>query len=178
MTRQAGRPATGRPGASRPVVPPRPSLPPPRPALVDTVAALFVFGGLFGASQLLVGDFVVTGSLPAKGPILGVAAILYAASVILGVFLRLGRYWLPSINLAALFAIAYLPAVGQPVAVALGAAHAAAAVILFRERRWFGRMAAWRATASPGATDTDIDAVGPVPDRDRGQGKRRSPGSR
>jgi hypothetical protein len=125
------------------------STPPRRPALIDTVAALFVFGGLFGASQLLVGDFVVTGSLPAKGPILGVAAILYAASVILGVFIRIGRYWLPAINLAALFAVAYLPAVGQPVAVALGAAHAAAAVILFRERRWFRAMAAWRAVEAP-----------------------------
>lgn len=123
--------------------------PPRRPALVDTVAALFVFGGLFGASQLLAGDFVVTGSLPAKGPILGVAAILYAASVILGVLIRIGRYWLPAINLAALFAVAYLPAVGQPVAVALGAAHAAAAVILFRERRWFRTMAAWRAAEAP-----------------------------
>lgn len=138
MTARPGRATTGSPASS----------PPPRPALVDTVAALFVFGGLFGASQLLAGDFVVTGSLPAKGPILGVAAILYAASVTLGVLLRLGRYWLPSINLAALFAIAYLPAIGQPVAVALGAAHAAAAVILFRERRWFADMAAWRASVT------------------------------
>jgi hypothetical protein len=136
VTRQASRPAADH----------TPVSPPPRPALVDTVAALFVFGGLFGASQLLVGDFVVTGSLPAKGPILGVAAILYAASVILGILLRVGRYWLPSINLAALFAIAYLPAVGQPVAVILGAAHAAAAVILFQERRWFAEVAAWRAS--------------------------------
>ena len=155
-------------------------MPPPRPALVDTVAALFVFGGLFGASQLLVGDFVVTGSLPAKGPILGVAAILYAASVILGVFLRLGRYWLPAINLAALFAVAYLPAIGQPVAVALGAAHAAAAVILFRERRWFNEMAAWRRSATPPSTDGSTSTNESTSDGGRSarQGKRRSPGSR
>ena len=164
MTRQAGRPASPR----------APGVPPPRPALVDTVAALFVFGGLFGASQLLVGDFVVTGSLPAKGPILGVAAILYAASVILGFFLRLGRYWLPAINLAALFAVAYLPAIGQPVAVALGAAHAAAAVILFRERRWFSQMAAWRTSAAPPGAEGSASR-GSTSAR---QGKRRSPGSR
>jgi len=140
-----------------------PRLPaPPRPPLVDTVAALFVFGGLFGASQLLVGDFVVTGSLPAKGPILGVAAVLYAASVILGVFVRLGRFWLPSINLAALFAVAYLPAIGQPVAVMLGAAHAVAAVILFRERRWFRAMAAWRAAAQP-ANNAGSERTGSTP---------------
>ena len=157
---------------------------PTRPALIDTVAALLVFGGLFGASQLLVGDFVVTGSLPAKGPIIGVATFLYGASVVLGLYVRLGRFWLPSINLAALFAIAYLPALGQPVAVGLGAAHAVAAVILFRERRWFRDMAAWRATRVGGeAPDPTVGSPGssmapPDPRRRPAQGKRRPPGSR
>lgn len=165
MTREAGRPVSST----------RTPSPPARPPLVDTVAALFVFGGLFGASQLLVGDFVVTGSLPAKGPILVVAAILYVASVILGVCVRLGRYWLPSINLAAVFAVAYLPAFGQPLAVALGAAHAAAAVILFRERRWFSQMAASRIASDRGTTaDTAPRAAG---SRSR-QGSRRFPGNR
>jgi hypothetical protein len=143
---------------------------------VDTVAALLVFGGLFGASQLLGGDFVVTGSLPAKGPILGVAAILYATSVILGVFLRAGRFWLPSINLAALFAVAYLPAIGQPVAVALGAAHAAAAVILFHERRWFREMAALRAIAEDGPA-APVPTNGAAGSSAR-QPRRRFPGNR
>jgi hypothetical protein len=154
---------------------------PPRPALVDTVAALFVFGGLFGASQLLVGDFVVTGSLPAKGPIVGVAAFLYGASVILGFFLRLGRYWLPSINLAVLFAIAYLPAFGQPVAVILGAAHAVAAVILFRERRWFTEMTARRTgrpIGAPRAAPRAASAASAAGRRRRDQGSRRPPGSK
>jgi hypothetical protein len=147
---------------------------PPRPALVDTVAALFVFGGLFGASQLLVGDFVVTGSLPAKGPILGVAAFLYGASIILGLFLRLGRYWLPSINLAVLFAIAYLPALGQPVAVVLGAANAVAAVILFRERRWFTVMTARRlARPTPGPGLPGAAGAATAERRRRDQGRRR-----
>ena len=167
-----------------------PAAAPPRPFLVDAVAALFVFGGLFGASQMLLGDFIVTGSLPAKGPILGVAAFLYAASVILGIFLRLGRYWLPSINLAALFAVAYLPAFGQPVAVVLGAAHAIAAVALYRERGWFTAMAAWRANVQPtaigaepgGATPGSPWAASrrspaPAPPTRR-QGRRRPPGSR
>lgn len=149
MTGPAGRPAADPTAADPTASSARPAFP-PRPALVDTVAALFFFGGLYGASQLLVGDFVVTGSLPAKGPIVGVAAILYAASAILGILLRTGRFWLPSINLAALFALAYLPAVGQPVAVVLGAAHLTAAVILFLERGWFHEMAAWRATAERG----------------------------
>jgi hypothetical protein len=142
---------------------------------VDTVAALLVFGGLFGASQLMVGDFVVTGSLPAKGPILGIAAILYAASVILGVLIRTGRYWLPAINLAALFAVAYLPAIGQPVAVALGAAHAAAALILFRERGWFREMAALRAVAERTRAPVPTSKAGGARAR---QPRRRSPGNR
>ncbi|MBI3745026.1 MAG: hypothetical protein HY264_00585 [Chloroflexi bacterium] len=123
---------------------------------------------------------MVTGSLPARGPILGVAAVLYAASVILGAFVRLGRFWLPSINLAALFAVAYLPAIGQPVAVLLGAAHAVAAVILFRERRWFGAMAAWRAAWSAGAGGVERAGSSPAPKAvpARGQGKRRSSGRR
>ncbi len=143
---------------------------------MDTVAALLVFGGLFGASQLLAGDFVVTGSLPAKGPILGVAVILYAASAILGVLLRTGRFWLPSINLAALFAVAYLPAIGQPVAVALGAAHAVAAVILFRERGWFREMAALRSAADDG-TGPPTPTSPAAGSRTR-QPRRRFPGNR
>ncbi len=149
---------------------------PPRPTLVDAVAALFVLGGLFGASQLLVGDFVVTGSLPAKGPIVGVAAFLYAASVVLGVCLRLGRYWLPSINLAVLFAIAYLPALGQPIAVTLGVAHAAAALILFRERRWFTVVAA-RRTGRPVTGPLPAAATELAPGAGRqDQGRRRPTG--
>lgn len=167
MTRQAGTSARAADA----------EIPPPRPALVDTVAALFVFGGLFGASQLLVGDFVVTGSLPAKGPILGVAAFLYGASILLGLFLRQGRYWLPSINLAALFAVAYLPALGQPVAVILGAAYAGAAVILFRERRWFTVMTA-RRLGRPVPEPRSRGSSGPAAGRRRDQGRRRPPGSR
>ena len=124
--------------------------PPRRPASVDVVAAILVFGGLFGFSQLAVGDFVITGSLPAKGPILGVAAILYAVSLALGVMVRMGRGWLGAINLSTLFAVAYLVAFGHLIAAVLGIAHAAAALILWRNRDWFGLMAAWRAAPFEG----------------------------
>lgn len=137
-----------RPGSRPPLASPDIRRPPPRPALIVAVAGLFVLGGLFGTSQLLVGDFVVTGSLPAKGPILGVAALLYAGSIILGVLTWMGRGWLPALNLAVLFAIAYLPASGRPVVVGLGLGHVAAAIVLVRARSWFAAMSAWRADRS------------------------------
>ncbi len=119
--------------------------PPPRPVLINVVAGLLILGGVFGATQLLVGDFVVTGSLPAKGPILGVAVFLYAGSIILGVLILGGRGWLPAVNLTILFAIAYLPAFGRPMIVGLGLGHAVAALLLMRARSWFAVMSAWRA---------------------------------
>lgn len=123
---------------------PDPDERPIRPAAVDVVAALFVFGGLFGLTQLAFGDFVITGQLPAKGPILGVAAILYAASIALGISIRTGRAWLAALNLAVLFAVVYVAAIGKPVALALGVAHGVAAVLLIRVRRWFAEVARWR----------------------------------
>ena len=118
--------------------------PPPRPAAIDLAAAILVFGGLFGFSQLVVGDYVLTGSLPAKDPIVGVAFIAYAASVVLGVVIRMGRAWLPALNFALIVALLYLPAAGRPLVLVLVVGHALAAVILVRQRGWFGRMAAWR----------------------------------
>ena len=117
---------------------------PIRPAAVDVVAALFVFGGLFGLTQLAFGDFVITGQLPAKGPILGVAAVLYVASIALGISIRTGRAWLGALNLAVVFAVVYVAAFGKPVALVLGVAHGLAAVILVRVRPWFAAVARWR----------------------------------
>jgi hypothetical protein len=112
-----------------------------RPPAIDGAAAILVFGGLFGLTQLLVGDFVITGSLPAKVPILGVAFILNAASTVLGIAIRVGRYWLPALNLAGIFAILYLLAGGPRLNLVLGLAYAIAFAILLRDRRWFARMA-------------------------------------
>ena len=90
------------------------------------------------------GDFVVTGQLPAKDPILGVAAVLYAASIALGISIRTGRAWLGALNLAVVFAVVYVAAFGQPVALVLSVAHGLAAVILVRVRPWFAAVARWR----------------------------------
>lgn len=125
--------------------------PPPRPAAVDLAAAILVFGGLLGFFQLAVGEYVVTGSLPAKGPIAGVALIAYGVSIVLGVVIRVGRGWLPALNFALLVALLYLPAAGRALILMLVAGHALAAVILVRERRWFADMSAWRRPAIDGS---------------------------
>lgn len=128
----------------------RPS--PPRPAAIDVVAAILVFGGLFGFSQLAVGDYALTGSLPAKDPIRGVALIAYGASVGLGLLIRTGRGWLPALNFAVLVAVLYLPAAGRPLVLLLVFGHAVAAVVLLLFRGWFTEVAAWRRSpGGPGA---------------------------
>lgn len=155
---------------------------PARPIAVDIVAALLVFGGLFGARQLLVGDFAITGSLPAKGPLLGVSAILYASSVAMGALIRTGRGWLPAINLAGAFAIVYLAAFGHASTFALGIAHGAAALLLVRTRAWFAAMGRWRAEqasgdpwarlARPETTDQDRSGAPEAGGRRRPSGRR------
>ncbi|MEO8462236.1 MAG: hypothetical protein ABI555_03415 [Chloroflexota bacterium] len=146
-------------------------LAPSRPATLDAVAALLVFGGLFGIAQLLIGDFVITGRLPAKGPIVAVAALLYLASALLGIAIRTGRGWLAAVNLAGLFAIVYLAAFGQPVATLLGVAHAVAAVLLLRMRQWFVLIASWRA-----ARVTGRPAVPTSRDERQARGRPAKPG--
>ena len=160
---------------------------PIRPAAVDVVAALFVFGGLFGLTQLAFGDFVITGQLPAKGPILGVAAILYAASMALGIGIRTGRAWLGALNLAVVFAVVYVAAFGKPVALALGVAHGVAAVLLIRARPWFAAMSRWRkptggpeaiSRASHGTTERAQASRRSEPRPARRGGRRRPSGRR
>ena len=115
-----------------------------RPQVIEIAAAVLVLGGLFGLSQLLVGDYVITGSLPAKVPILGVALVLYLASTILGVTVRIGRGWLPALNLAGIFAVLLLLAMDRLANAVMALAYAVAFVILLRERRWFAAVSGAR----------------------------------
>jgi hypothetical protein len=122
------------------------------------VAAIFVAGGLIGLGQLSAGDFVVTGSLPAKVPIVGVAVILYAGSIGLGLLVRTGRGWIAALNLGVLFAVALLPAVGRPLAITLGASNVIAVAALVRWRGWFSAMAELRrGRQAPERTVADVD---------------------
>lgn len=121
----------------------------PRPLAVDVAAVILVAGGLIGLSQIAVGEYVITGSLPAKAPIVGVALIAYLVSILIGFALRSGRAWLAGLNLAILTALLYLPAAGRPLFFALILAHIVAAVGLVVGRPWFAAAAAARRAASP-----------------------------
>jgi hypothetical protein len=121
-----------------------------RPVTADVAAAILVFGGLFGLSQLAVGDVLVTGSLPAKGPILGVATILYLASTFLGFAAHWGRAWFPALNLAVAFALLYALGYGRLSNVVLALVYAVAAAGLLRARWWFGPIRrGWRPDSRP-----------------------------
>ena len=114
------------------------SAPDPRPLAVALAAGVLVLGGLAGLELLVMGTYVVTGSLPARDPIVGVALILYGASIGLGFLVWFRRAWLGAINLSAAFAVLYFVALPDPVAFVLGLAHGLAAVALWSTRRWFG----------------------------------------
>lgn len=122
--------------------------PPTRPLAVELATLGLVVGGLTGISQIVVGSYVVTGSLPAKAPIVGVALIAYLATVTMGPVVRSGRGWLAALNLAALTALLYLPAVQRPLIAGLALTHALVAISLLFARPWFVGMAAWRRAAA------------------------------
>lgn len=116
---------------------PRSGPPVDRPVRVDLAAAILAFVGLFGWAQLAIGDYVVTGSLPAKGPIVGVAFIIYAAAIVLAVLVRTGRGWLAAVNLAAVFAIIHALAIGPRTNLLIAILTGIAFACLLAERRWF-----------------------------------------
>lgn len=116
---------------------PRGGPPVDRPVRVDLAAAILAFVGLFGWAQLAMGDYVVTGSLPAKGPIVGVAFILYAAAIVLAVLVRTGRGWLAALNLSAVFAIIHALALGPRTNLLIAILTGIAFACLLAERRWF-----------------------------------------
>ena len=131
------------PARPRPVQPPeRPA--PKRPLAVDLAALGLVLGGLVGISQVFLGTYVVTGSVPARAPILGVALVVYLVTVALGLAVRTGRGWLGALNLALLTALLYLPAAERPLIATLALAHTLVAAALLATRSWFAATREWR----------------------------------
>jgi hypothetical protein len=130
------------PGRRLPRQPPQP--PPKRPLVVELAGLGLIAGGLVGISQVFLGTYVVTGSLPATAPILGVALIAYLVTVALGLAVRTGRGWLGALNVALLTALLYLPAAERPLIAALAVAHTLVAGALLASRSWFAAIRDWR----------------------------------
>ncbi len=109
----------------------------PRPLGLTAAATVLIGAGLAGFLQLAIGEFAITGRLPAREPIVGVAVIAYLMGIAAGVLMASRRGWLLAVNLAALFAVVELAAAQRPEMLALGVAHAVAAVQLLAHRAWF-----------------------------------------
>ena len=126
-----------------------PILAPSRPALVELAAAILIVSGALG----LFGAVSSVGSLPAgTEPFFLLAVALAAASIVVGVVVRLGRLWLVAVNYVAVLGfLDLLGAGGSPLALMLGAADVLVVVILLLRKPWFDAMSRWRSRRRPEA---------------------------
>jgi hypothetical protein len=110
---------------------PRPS----RPAAVELAAAILIVGGTAG----LIGLAASASSLPpGTEPFVALTLLLDVGAIVLGLLIRLGRFWILGVNYAAVLGfIDLLGAGGSPLALMLGIADIAVVVILFLHRPWF-----------------------------------------
>ena len=111
---------------------------PSRPAAVELAAAILIVGGAVG----LIGLFLSASSLPpGTEPFVGLTIFLDAGAVVLGLLIRLGRFWILAVNFAAVLGfIDLLGAGASPIALMLGLADILVVVILFVHRPWFDAM--------------------------------------
>ena len=116
---------------------------PSRPAPVELAAALLIVGGTIGLIGLL-GS--ASSRPPGTEPFVALTLILDVGAVVLGLLIRLGRFWILAVNFAAVVGfIDLLGAGGSPLALMLGVADIAVVVILFVYRPWFDAMRERRA---------------------------------
>ncbi len=109
--------------------------PPPRPAAVELAAALLIVGGVIN----LIGGLSSIPSLPpGVEPLFALTIALAIGSIVVGLLVRLGRFWLVAVNLAAVLGFLDLLGAGaSPLSLMLGLADIVVVVILFRHKPWF-----------------------------------------
>ncbi|HET7167880.1 MAG TPA: hypothetical protein VFI69_01645 [Candidatus Limnocylindrales bacterium] len=137
------RPGAGAEPADASIVP-APTRP-RRPLLIETAAAILIVGGLTS----------ILGSLGTLDPATGVLDVLFillaVLTVIVGLLVRAGRWWILDINIVAV--VLFLEATALPSAVAIIFVTLDTIVLyaLIRHRAWFER-------ADPLAASTDTRA--------------------
>jgi hypothetical protein len=110
---------------------PRPS----RPAAVELAAALLIVGGAISVVGAVSG---ISRLSPGAEPFFALTVALALGSIIVGLLVRLGRFWLVAVNLAAVLGFLDLLGAGaSPLALMLGLAEILVVVILFRHKPWF-----------------------------------------
>ena len=121
-----------------------PELPKPsRPGAVELAGAILIVAGAIG----LLGSLATASSLPSGGePFLALTLALDLGSIVLGLLVRLGRFWILAVNYAAVLGfIDLLGAGASPLSLMLGLADIAVVVILFVHKPWFDAMGRRRA---------------------------------
>ncbi len=113
---------------------------PARPAAVELAAAFLIVGGAVSAFSAVSN---VSSLPPGVEPILALTVALAIGSIVVGVFVRLGRFWIVAINYAAVLGFLDLLGAGaSPLALMLGLSDVLVVVILFRYKSWFDEL--WR----------------------------------
>jgi hypothetical protein len=113
---------------------------PPRPALIELVAALLIVAGILGLISLFAPD-------PRRPEGLeGLAALAIALNIlqiVVGVLVRMGRLWIVDVNYVAVLGFLDLAgAGGSSLALLLGLIELGSLAVLFAYRSWFdGRWA-------------------------------------
>ena len=121
-----------------------PELPKPsRPGAVELAGAILIVTGAIG----LFGSLATASRLPSGGePFLALTLALDLGSIVLGLLVRLGRFWILAVNYAAVLGfIDLLGAGASPLSLMLGLADIAVVVILFVHKPWFDVMRQQRA---------------------------------
>ena len=118
---------------------------PARPTAVELAAALLIVGGVISALSAVSN---VSSLPPGVEPILALTVALAIGSIVVGVLVRLGRFWLVAVNYAAVLGFLDLLGAGaSPLALMLGLSDVLVVVILFRDKPWFDELQRRRSTA-------------------------------
>lgn len=116
---------------------------PSRPAAIELASAILIVAGVIavvGAGSIALDPESV------PDPFLVVTAALAIGSIVIGLMIRLGRWWILAVNYVAILGFLDLLASGaSPLALMLGLADIVVVVILFANKPWFDAMRARRA---------------------------------
>jgi hypothetical protein len=111
---------------------------PARPAAIELAGALLIVGGVISVVSAVSN---LSSLPPGVEPILALTVALAIGSLIVGVLVRLGRFWLVAVNYAAVLGFLDLLGAGaSPLALMLGLADVLVVVILFRYKPWFDEL--------------------------------------
>lgn len=116
---------------------------PSRPGAIELAAALLIVGGVIG----VFGALSSASSLPAGvAPFLALTVALAIGSIVVGLLVRLGRFWILAVNYVAVLGfIDLLGAGASPLALTLGLADILVVIILFVHKPWFDELRLRRA---------------------------------